>query len=392
MELEQIQKTVDWLDEEHRKDKTRLGTVEERVNAVEGNVPPLAHQIKDLGSEITRLSAIVARMDHFDDALLQSRVETKQYFEELERQFKKREEESEKVRRVEIRTLDTSLAELRKELEPIPELKRSLKARVEEETRLGRLIDEVRGRIETVRRTEEEYTRTYRLLDDGRRQDAKRLTDLQGELASVRKRVDEFRGQLELNTNSTKKADTRLGELMAIENERRDAQSAFLENQALQQVERERVWKDWQARFDTIETQTADVESNLQVLDATHRAVKRSQQSVDEVAQKVERRLNEITEIQRLSEERFRQEWVTFKADDQKRWTNYTLTLEEQRTESIRQYEKLAERVTHLEDNLQEVQDLVHQMSELTEKRLQSLLAVAHDWVATYERSSGRSR
>jgi len=392
MELEQIQKTVDWLDEEHRKDKTRLGAVEERVNAVEGNVPPLAHQIKDLGSEITRLSAIVSRMDYFDEAMLQSRVETKQYFEELERQFKKREEESEKVRRVEIRALDTSLAELRKELEPIPELKRSLKARVEEETRLGRLIDEVRGRIETVRRTEEEYTRTYRLLDDGRRQDAKRLTDLQGELASVRKRVDEFRGQLELNTNSTKKAETRLGELMAIENERRDAQSAFLENQALQQVERERVWKDWQARFDTIETQTADVESNLQVLDATHRAVKRSQQSVDEVAQKVERRLNEITEIQRLSEERFRQEWVTFKADDQKRWTNYTLTLEEQRTESIRQYEKLAERVTHLEDNLQEVQDLVHQMSELTEKRLQSLLAVAHDWVATYERSSGRSR
>jgi chromosome segregation ATPase len=392
MELEQIQKTVDWLDEEHRKDKTRLGAVEERVNAVEGNVPPLAHQIKDLGSEITRLSAIVARMDHFDDALLQSRVETKQYFEELERQFKKREEESEKVRRVEIRSLDTSLAELRKELEPIPELKRSLKARVEEESRLGRLIDEVRGRIETVRRTEEEYTRTYRLLDDGRRQDAKRLTDLQGELASVRKRVDEFRGQLELNSNSVKKAETRLGELMAIENERRDAQAAFLENQALQQVERERVWKDWQTRFDTIETQTADVESNLQVLDATHRAVKRSQQSVDEVAQKVERRLNEITEIQRLSEERFRQEWVTFKADDQKRWTNYTLTLEEQRTESIRQYEKLAERVTHMEDNLQEVQDLVHQISELTEKRLQSLLAVAHEWVATYERSSGRSR
>ena len=392
MELEQIQKTVDWLDEEHRKDKTRLGTVEERVNAVEGNVPPLAHQIKDLGSEITRLSAIVARMDHFDEALLQSRVETKQYFEELERQFKKREEESEKVRRVEIRSLDTSLAELRKELEPIPELKRSLKARVEEESRLGRLIDEVRGRIETVRRTEEEYTRTYRLLDDGRRQDAKRLTDLQGELASVRKRVDEFRGQLELNSNSVKKAETRLGELMAIENERRDAQAAFLENQALQQVERERVWKDWQTRFDTIETQTADVESNLQVLDATHRAVKRSQQSVDEVAQKVERRLNEITEIQRLSEERFRQEWVTFKADDQKRWTNYTLTLEEQRTESIRQYEKLAERVTHMEDNLQEVQDLVHQISELTEKRLQSLLAVAHEWVATYERSSGRSR
>ena len=99
-----------------------------------------------------------------------------------------------------------------------------------------------------------------------------------------------------------------------------------------------------------------------------------------------------MAEIQRLSEERFRQEWVTFKADDQKRWTNYTLTQEEQRGEVSRQNEKLNDRVTQLEDSLQEIQDLLRQMNEQTEKRLQSLLAVAHDWVSAYERSTGRSR
>ena len=106
------------------------------------------------------------------------------------------------------------------------------------------------------------------------------------------------------------------------------------------QVERERVWKDWQARFEVIEQQTADIDTNLQALDTTHRAVKRSQGTLDELNIKVDRRVNEMAEIQRLSEERFRQEWVTFKADDQKRWTNYTLTQEEQRGEVSRQYEK----------------------------------------------------
>jgi chromosome segregation ATPase len=366
--------------------------LEERLSAVEGNVPPLAHQIKELGGEITRLAAIIARMDSFDETLLQARIEAKQYFEELERQFKKREEEAEKVRRVEMRALESSLAELRKELEPIPELKRGLKARVEEESRLTRLIDEVRARIDTVRRSEEEYTRTYRLLDDGRRQDSKRLTDLQGEVAAIRKRQDEQRGKIELATSMSKKVETRMNELAVVETERREAQAKFLESQALLQVERERVWKEWQARFEIIETQTADVENNLQVLDATHRAVKRSLQSVDEISQKVERRINELTEIQRLAEERFRQEWVTFKADDQKRWTNYTLTLEEQRGESVRQYEKIADRVTHLEDTFQELEDMLEQANEQTEKRLQSLLSVAHEWVASYERTVGRTR
>jgi chromosome segregation ATPase len=125
-------------------------------------------------------------------------------------------------------------------------------------------------------------------------------------------------------------------------------------------------------------------------LEATHRAIKRTQQTVDELAQKVDRRINEITEIQRLSEERFRQEWVTFKADDQKRWTNYTLTLEEQRNEAARQYEKLGERVTQLEDSTQEIQDLLHQINEQTEKRLQSLLSVVHNWVSSYDGNLGR--
>jgi chromosome segregation ATPase len=390
MEVEQILKQVDWLDDERRKDKTRIGALEERLSATEGNIPPLANQIKELGSDIARLAALMGRMDTFEEAILQARTETKQYFDELERQFKKQQEESEKVRRVEMRALDSSLAELRKEIEPISELKRGLKARVDEESRLARLIDEVRNRIETVRRSEEEYTRSFRLLDDGRRQDSKRLTDLQGEVAAIRKRVDEQRGQVELASSALKKVDARMNEMAAVETERREAQANFLESQALREVERERVWKEWQARFELIESQTTDIEENLQALEATHRAVKRTQQTVDELAQKVDRRINEITEIQRLSEERFRQEWVTFKADDQKRWTNYTLTLEEQRNEASRQYEKLDERVTQLEDSTQEIQDLLHQSNEQTEKRLQSLLSVVHNWVSSYDGNLGR--
>ena len=99
MEVEQILKQLDWLDEERRKDKTRLSAIEERLTALDGNISPLAHQIKDLSSEVTRLGTIIARMDHFDEMLVQQRIEAKQYFEELERQIKKPEEEGDKVRR-----------------------------------------------------------------------------------------------------------------------------------------------------------------------------------------------------------------------------------------------------------------------------------------------------
>ena len=391
MEIEQIVKRVDWLDEERRKEKNTLSSLEERLASLEGRITPITQQLKGLEGETTRISALLGRMDQFDEALLQQRIEAKQNFDDLEKQVKKREEEAEKLRRVEIRTVDATIIELRKDLSVIPDIKRGLQARFDEEARLGRSIDEVRARLDTIRHSEEEYTRTFRLIEDGRRQDAKRLTDLQGEATALRKNVDEQRGRMELTATSIKKLETRQNELSMLESERREAQEKFLENQTLLQVERERIWKDWQGRFETIEIQTSDIESNLQVLDTTHRAVKRSQQALDELTVKIDRRINEMSEIQRLSEERFRQEWVTFKADDQKRWTNYTLTQEEQRGELSRQYDKLSDRVTRVEDSLQEIQDLLHQMNEQTEKRLQSLLAVVHEWVSAYERSIGRT-
>lgn len=392
MEVEQIVKQVDWLDEERRKDKIKIGHLEERLAALESNVAPLHQQIKDLESENTRLKAMLGRMDTFDESVLKVQVDMKGRFEEVDRLIKKRDEEAEKLRRTELRSIETQVNDQRKELDQIPEIKRSLKARMDEESRLAKLIDEVRNRVEMMRRSEEEYTRTIRLMDDGRRQDTKRLTDLTGEVAAIRKRVDEGSGRIELSATALKKLETRLNELSAVETERREAVATFLDSQALREVERERVWKEWQTRFQVIESQTNDIEGTLQSLDATNRTIKRSQQTVDELAQKVERRINEITEIQRLAEERFRQEWVTFKADDQKRWTNYTLTMEEQRNEAARQNEKLGDKVTNLEDTLQEIQDLLQQMNEQSEKQLQSLLSMAHEWVTAYERSVGRIR
>lgn len=392
MELEQLLKHVAWLDDERRKDKDVIARQEERLTSLEGNLGAAHQQIKDLGGEVARLMAVFARMDRFDESLLQQRVETARQFEEIDKQVKKREEGMEKVRRVEMRAVDTNLAEIRKELEPIAGLKRGLQARVDEEIRLAHALDELRAKLQEMRRSEEEYSRTYRLIEDGRRQDAKRLTDMTGEVTALRKRGDEQRGQIELLGTNFRKLEGRLNELLAVETERRDAQIAFLDKQNLLQVERDRIWKEWETRLQVVSVQANEVEAQLQQLDTAQRALKRDKEGLDELAQRVERRINEITEMQRLSEERFRQEWVTFRADDQKRWTNYTITQEEQRSEITRRFEQMLERVTPLEDNLQEIHDLLQLLNEQTEKRLQGLLALAHEWTSGYERAFGRGR
>lgn len=390
MEPDQIIKRIQWIETDRRKEKDSISLLENRLVSVEGSIKGLNDQLKQISSELTHLSSIISRMDQFDSNLRQQRIEAKHLIEELEKDVKKRNEEVERMRTVETKSFDNAITELRKELETLPRIEKTIQARSEEEGHLRRMIDEVNTRVESVRRDEEEYNRTYRLLEDGRRQDAKRITDLQGELAALRKLLDSQRGQTEVLNTNQRQLDTRLNELVTVEAERRDAMSNFLDKQALTQVERDRSWKDWQARFETIERQAGEIEAQLVTLDTTHSQTRRAQSALDELSQKVERRLNELTEVQRLSEDRFRQEWVTFKADDQKRWTNYTLTQEEQHGEMQRQFSKLDEQLNRIADGLQEMQDMYQQFSDLSEKRLQGLLALAHEWNTTYERTIGR--
>ena len=119
---------------------------------------------------------------------------------------------------------------------------------------------------------------------------------------------------------------------------------------------------------------------------------KRAQEAYVELNQRLERRINEITEMQRLGEERLRQEWVTFKADDQKRWTGYSLSADESMRDLQKTVDKYEERITAIDDANQTIQDQLHQTTDATEQQLQELMNIFHQWLTSYERIMGHVR
>lgn len=391
MEFEQLVKRLEWLDDERRKDKITIATLEERIKTLETNLTTLVQENKELASQTTRAASMVSRFDQIDASLVQMRVEFSRSIEAAEKQRVDQVREIEKVRRAEQETTNKTFGELRKSIEPIGDLKKHIQLRVEEELRLGRAVEELSNRVSENQRADEESLRLQKIADESRRQDTKRIMDLNGEAAALRKRQDEMRGKLDVASDSLRKVELRLNELLAAETERRQVQNAFLERQNLQSLERDRQWKEWQERFESFTKQTLNLDTQIQSIEATHRSVKRSQETFEEITQKYERRINEITEMQRLVEERFRQEWATFKADDQKRWTNYTLGQEEQNRELSRQNEKQNQRLGSLEDLNQEVHDILYQTNQDTQKRLQDLLSNVQQWVEDFEHILGRS-
>ena len=391
MELEDIAKRLDWLEKEHRKDHTLIGDLQQQIDAYEGNFGLLRDQIKEVTTDLTRFTSLAGRLDQFDSMIAQNRAEISKTIEDLEKRREKHEREIETRRRTELDNINKSYLELRKSLDVLPEFKKGLKAREDDSARLTRSLSELDKRIGEFPHADEEIRRSVRLVDEARKQDFKRLADLQGEMIAVRKRSDEARERVDINADSLRMVDTRINELLASESERRRAQMEFIESQSLAQIDRERLWKEWQARFDSFARQTANLDTQIAQLEDTQRAVKRSQDSFDDINARLERRIKEITEVQRLAEDRFRQEWVTFKSDDQKRWTNYSLTYDEVQKDVRVELEKINQRVAAVDDVLQAMQDTFQQTNDLTETQLQELMNWTHEWLTNYERILGRS-
>ena len=392
MEFEQIIKRLDWLDEQRRKDKDALAEVTDKLAGLETENKVLRQAVKELTTQISSLGPVPGRVEQFEGALEKQRKDIHQYIGGLEKNRDTAQLEAEKRYRVEFDAINRTMAELRTIKDPIAEIKREIKAFNEEETRLNRLIAEARVKSEEMLHAAEDLQRQIRSFEASRKQDSKRVTDMQGETTAMRKRLDEVREKTELFPDNIRRIEVRLNEILTSEADRRQSQTAFIETQSRMQVERERAWKDWQARFEEITKQSVSIETQIQQWDSVQRSVRRAQEMYEEIVQKFERRINEITEIQRLAEDRFRQEWVTFKADDQKRWTSFTLSQDESHKEARIGIEKLDLRITSVEDLVQTQQDILQQTKEANEQLLHGILSQLHEMLTAYERITGTAK
>jgi chromosome segregation ATPase len=391
MEFEQIVKRLEWLDDEHRKDKAALVKFEERLASIETNIKTLGDDIKDLSKKIAEIGPVNQRINQFDSSLSKLRADMNEALEALEKKHQRREKEIMKRYQAGLEEISQSLPKL-DQSKDIVELKKLIKQRADEDLKMNIAITELKPKIDESVRKSEDMAISVKLVEDSRRQDVKRVADMQGEITAVRKRVDEYHQKVELQTDTLRNVENRFNELIVSESERKKAQVAFIEQQSLAQVDRDRAFKEWVTKLEGFKNQNEAVDLQAQALDETLRAAKRAQETYLELNQKLERRINEITEMQRLGEDRLRQEWVTFKAEDQKRWTGYTLTSEENLREIRKTVDKYEERITSIDDASQTLNDLLHQTTDATEQQLQELMNIFHQWLTAYERIMGHVR
>ncbi|MFP3854265.1 MAG: hypothetical protein ACLFWD_08235, partial [Anaerolineales bacterium] len=218
--------------------------------------------------------------------------------------------------------------------------------------------------------------------------EGQRVGEAQSDINSLREQLEAVKGNYDLVEDRLRRIETQVGEIEAVEEEQRKTMEAWQENQARKFVDFERQWASWEERFQRFEEMADDLDERMINYAETFRHTKQLQSELEKVVDRLERRINEITEMQRLSEDRFKQEWRSFQADDTKRWNTYKLTSDERWREHERRHDKMKEQIESLESISEVSSREIDLIKDGADRRLRELLTLARQWVQDEESSS----
>jgi len=382
VETEQMDKRVSWLDEQRRKDSEHIARIHERLDGFEDALAGQSAQLEDLATDLARISAVAARIRQFDDSLDKHREEVGKQLETIDQRRIARESQLESIRKSDQNQVSDLLDEMRVRLGAIDELRDSLETRRQEELRLNRAQDALTTQVKDLSREVEQRGHSLASLQESKKQESKRVSDLESRGSDLARRIDALHGPMDVMDDQLGKLKAKFGELERDESELRHSQTVWSEQQSVRLAEFERQWKSWDKQFQAFVEQAGAMDQKLESYQETFRELVRLREELQGVTQALERRISEVGEIQRLNAERFREDWAGFQADDQKRWTGFTLGSEELWKDHGRTHEKLNADLHGIKADLEDSLAALAELSRSNKQHLLELIGLVGDWEA----------
>ncbi len=382
MDSNQVARMIEWLDEERRRDKGTIAALEERIQQQQETITQLARRLNGLESDQATMQSAFLPAGRDLEIAGQLRLEMQQLIEQNEAKRLAAEREAERRAAISRDSIVRPMREFGERLDKVERALEQIAAVRAEQDRLASAIPALQQRLEDLAKKLEEPDRRLAFLEEQRRADSRRLSELQSELPELQKQIDGVRPKLELLEEMALRNEKRVLEMQSTERERREQMQQFIDQQNLLVQQRDQQIKELAGKIGTYDEDMQRYIQRFETWSEAYRQMKRIIEDFERIGDRLERRINEVAEMQRLSEDRFRQEWNAWTADDQKRWKQFTLTNDEAWRSHDREFEQfvarleeVAQQVKPLQNSLERLWALERAHAALYREQYQALLA-----------------
>lgn len=371
MDINQAARMIEWLDEERRNDKVAIATLEERLAQQQVLMDMLQRRVNSLESDQTVMRNQFVPSTREADLLEQVRREMRQLIENTESKRLTAEREAERRAELERQNLTKPLQELSEKITRLERATTEMPAIQTERDRMINMIAALQQRVDDLAKRMEEPDRRLAFLEEQHRQDVRRISEVETNMPEVQKQIDTIRPKIALLEDLTLRNERRIQEIQGGERERREQIQQFIDQQNLLLQQRDQQVNELLKRSGEHDSV---MQKNIERFETWSEAYRSMKQIIDDfqrIGDRLERRINEVAEMQRLSEERFRQEWNDWRSDDQKRWKQFTLSNDEVWRSHDKDFERFVQRLDDIASEIQPVRDSVDRLWRLERERAQ---------------------
>jgi chromosome segregation ATPase len=379
MNSEELLIRIEKLDDRIKSFNTSLTAINNKIAELDDRTSGFLNLLREEKKEVANLNSTVMGLGQFDSAIAQFRSDFNHKLEDLEKQRKQEEQIRTNLIKEDIKSnkllVEAIRAGLTKEFDD--KLTLYKKENVKLISQLREIEIEARESLQSFRVAENGMS----LITQDVKRTLKQVENLQAEVGASIDKQNEMRSKIELISKNIRNDKIRLDEVIATESELKKVQLDFIDKQSILQKDRDRIWVEWEHQYEELSKQIYGLLPELQNQQFN---LKQSQNNFDEINSKFERRINELTEMYRLMDEKLRKEWVTFKADSEKRWSNISMVVEDKQGGYANQFQSMMDRIIMVEDNTHEMQEMLLLLSTEAQKGMQNLMKMVNGWMDAF--------
>jgi len=352
MDLGQIAQMTTWLDEEHRRDKAELIRLQQRLEGQEAEKQDQARAMKELETRLMGMQSQLLKYAQFEKALQQLKEEVVQMFAQTDERRQQETREAERVRSIERDNVSRALNEVRRDLQRLPRMEEEIGLRKAEQRRLSDSVTVIQQDFGALGQEVENKMRGLPFLEEGRSQDTKRIARLQEESLEALKRLEQQGSRLQMVEDVTQRQERDTGELKELLSQLRTAQREFVEKQLLEFEHVKRQTVEWVETMEAYVKKIDEFGARMQEFGEAFREDRQVVENVERFQEGIRREQTQVSELQRLAEERQKRQLEQWGEENEKRWRKELLRWDHQWGEQTKRNGQIAGQFSEIEARL----------------------------------------
>lgn len=353
MELAQATQMLKWLDEERRKDKALIATLEEATRLQEQQLAQQAAQIQELQATLAGLQGLIAQAAGFEQTVANHKNEMVFLLDQREEAWKKERAEAERLRKIEAETLADRLGAIEKRLQVLPRYDEELRARQAEERRLNEAFQRLEATVADLSKRTDDRVQAVTYLEEQRRADNRRIAELEQDTTDLRKKIEAQTARVPLLEEAIQKHRAHIdGSVQQL----KDFQKA-IEEVRVAEFRREQAAKKYTEQAEQVNQELEKWRTQTQRFVEQYQLNKRALERLEGFQARLEKRQNEVAEMQRLAEDRFKRQWEEWQTAQDKEQKKRQILSDEQWRAQEKINQELGSRIGALEVQTQVQRD-----------------------------------